>query len=140
MVNFEKEAKINILLLIGPIVLGLVAAIILPNYIACADCGGRKNLAAQAQIQVLSTALESYKRDVGTYPTTEQGLQALRVKPEGATGWDGPYLSKDISNDPWGRPYLYKFPGKTPGRFEIVSYGGDGIPGGEGYNADIFNE
>jgi general secretion pathway protein G len=73
-------------------------------------------------------------------PRTDQGLQALRIKPEGARNWDGPYLQRDIPNDPWNHPYIYRFPGKTPGKPEILSYGADGAPGGTGENADIIGE
>jgi general secretion pathway protein G len=138
-VNFEKEAKLQVIFSLAPIIVGLIAAIILlPNYIGQSDKARVR--AAHAQIQQLATALDSYKRDVGSFPSTEQGLQALRVKPQGVSGWDGPYLSKDIPNDPWGHPYIYKFPGKSPDKPEIVSYGADGAPGGEGYNADIISE
>jgi general secretion pathway protein G len=107
--------------------------------ISCGPWDGT-SVSASAQIHVLFTALDSYRLDVGTYPTSEQGLQALRLKPEGAAGWDGPYLQKDVPNDPWNNPYVYKFPSKNPGQPEIISYGADGKPGGTGENADIYNE
>ncbi len=83
------------------------------------------------------TAVGAYKLDTGTYPTTEQGLQALRVKPEGVENWEGPYLQKDVGNDPWGHPYVYRYPGEHGDEPEIVCYGADGQPGGDGINADI---
>jgi general secretion pathway protein G len=138
MVNFEKEAKIQIWMLVAPIAVSLLAAFVLPNYIGSAPRVRKK--AAEAQIAMLSRDLEAYKMDVGEYPTTEQGLQALRIKPEGAARWDGPYLHKDVPPDPWNHPYIYKFPGKIPGKPEIISYGADGKPGGEGENADIVSE
>jgi|GEM_PF-1266393 general secretion pathway protein G len=95
---------------------------------------------AKRQISQFGTALDSLKQDIGRYPSTEEGLQALRMKPEGITGWDGPYLLKDLPNDPWGHPFIYRFPGKNPRQPEIISYGADGKPGGEGQNADIFND
>jgi general secretion pathway protein G len=73
------------------------------------------------------------------YPTNEQGLNALRVKPEGVDQWNGPYLPKDVPNDPWGRAYMYKFPGEHGEEPEIESYGADGQPGGDGINADIVS-
>jgi general secretion pathway protein G len=106
----------------------------------CSGCGNARNAAAKAQISALSTALDSYKQDVGSYPSTEEGLQAFRVKPDGVVGWDGPYLQKDVPLDPWGHPYIYKFPGKIHSKPEIVSYGADGAPGGKDENADIVSE
>jgi len=93
--------------------------------------------AAKAQISSFMSALNTYKMDVGTFPSTEQGLQALRVRPSGLTQWSGPYLEKEIPPDPWGRPYIYRYPGEHGDDPEIISYGADGKPGGEGVNADI---
>lgn len=94
---------------------------------------------AKNQIAEFSTALQAYKIGVGTYPTTEQGLQALRVKPGEVQNWDGPYLMKDIPQDPWHHPYVYKYPGDHGDQPDIVSYGLDGQQGGEGLNADIVS-
>ena len=140
--DFKKDAKMQVLFATAPIwlvLIGLLAAIVLPNFIRPSDTHYGSQ-AANAQIQALSTALESYRQDVGSYPTTEQGLQALIVQPDSAIGWDGPYLRKDIPNDPWGHPYIYRFPGKNPRQPEIISYGADGKPGGEGIDADIVSE
>ncbi len=93
--------------------------------------------AAKAQISSFMSALNTYKMDVGTFPSTEQGLQALRTRPSGLTQWSGPYLEKDIPLDPWGRPYVYRYPGEHGDDPEVISYGADGQPGGEGVNADI---
>ncbi len=91
---------------------------------------------AKAQIAAFETALAAYKLDVGTFPTTEQGLQALRQRPPGVENWDGPYLPKDIPLDPWGHLYAYRSPSEH-GDYEIICYGADGHEGGEGPNADI---
>jgi general secretion pathway protein G len=117
--------------------LALIAASFLAGFLtpSCYICG-----AARGRIEMFVVALERYKHDVGSYPTTEQGLQALRFKPDGVDRWNGPYLEGDIPNDPWGHPYIYKFPGKTPSKPEIISYGADGVPGGRGANADIVSE
>ena len=96
-------------------------------------------MAARAQINSFMTALGSYKLDTGTFPTTEQGLQALRVKPENMTQWAGPYLPQDAPMDPWAHPYLYKFPGDHGDEPDLISLGADGEPGGEGNNADIVS-
>ena len=95
--------------------------------------------AAKAQIGSFMSALDTFKMDVGIFPTTEQGLQVLRTRPADATQWSGPYLAKDIPLDPWGRPYVYHYPGQHSEDPEIISYGADGQPGGEGINADIVS-
>ncbi|HLG99962.1 MAG TPA: type II secretion system major pseudopilin GspG [Bryobacteraceae bacterium] len=118
-------------------IIALFAALVLPKMIGQADRARRT--AARAQINAYMTALGSYKLDTGVYPTTEQGLQALRVKPEDVSNWQGPYLQKDIENDPWGHPYIYKYPGEHGDDPDILSYGLDGAPGGDGNNADIVS-
>jgi general secretion pathway protein G len=95
--------------------------------------------AAKAQIGSFMSALDTYKMDVGSFPTSEQGLTALRSRPASAPQWGGPYLAKEVPMDPWGRPYMYRFPGQQSEDPEIISYGADGQPGGEGINADIVS-
>jgi general secretion pathway protein G len=97
-----------------------------------------KQKAAKAQISLFETALGTYRLDMGHYPTTDKGLTAMRIKPEGEETWDGPYLPKEVPLDPWGNPYEYKAPGPQ-GDFEIISYGADGEPGGDDKNMDIYN-
>jgi len=94
---------------------------------------------AKHQIAEFETAADAYKIDVGTYPTSEQGLQALRVKPGDVQNWDHPYLSKDIPLDPWHHPYIYKYPGEHGEEPDIISLGRDGQQGGEGLDADIVS-
>ena len=118
-------------------IIALFAALVAPRMMGKADAARRT--AAHAQINSFMTALGSYKLDTGTYPTTEQGLQALRVKPEGVNNWQGPYLPQDIPNDPWGHAYLYKFPGDHGDEPDVTSYGQDGQPGGDGNSADIVS-
>jgi general secretion pathway protein G len=96
-----------------------------------------KVVAAKAQIASFSQALGLYKLDVGTYPSTALGLNALRAKPDNVANWTGPFLPKDVPLDPWGRPYLYKYPGEHGDDPDIISLGADGEPNGEGINADI---
>jgi general secretion pathway protein G len=96
-----------------------------------------KRTAARTQISGFMTALGTYKLDTGTYPTTEQGLKALREKPEGVNGWEGPYLQKEVPKDPWKNDYVYKYPGDHGDEPDVISYGLDGKPGGEGNDADI---
>jgi general secretion pathway protein G len=77
--------------------------------------------------------------DTGLFPSNEQGLQALRMKPANLNLWNGPYLPQEIPLDPWGRPYLYKYPGDHGDEPDVISYGADGQAGGEGINADIVS-
>jgi general secretion pathway protein G len=99
--------------------------------------GTQKTKIAQVQIQELDKNLNIFKLDVGRYPTTAEGLQALVTKPASASGWNGPYMSS-IPLDPWNNPYRYASPGPNGG-VEILSLGGDNNPGGEGENADVRN-
>ncbi|HDS16240.1 MAG TPA: type II secretion system protein GspG [Proteobacteria bacterium] len=121
-------------LLIVMVIIGLLASLVAPNMFK--KVGGAKRKTARAQIELLGTALDSYRLDNDVYPSSEQGLQALRTQPDGAKNWDGPYLPKDIPKDPWGNDYVYKSPGDH-GDYDLSSYGVDGQPGGEGDNADI---
>jgi len=118
-------------------IIGLFTAIVGTSVISKVDPA--KVTAARTQIHSFQLALDSYKLDVGRYPTTEQGLQALRVQPENAAGWKSSYLKQEIPLDPWGRPYLYKFPGDHGDEPDLVSLGADGQPGGEGNHADIVS-
>ncbi len=118
-------------------IIALFAALVGPKLFGNVDKA--KRTAAVDQINTFMTALGNYKLDTGVFPTTEQGLQALRVKPENQPQWAGPYLTKDIPMDPWGRPYLYKYPGEHGDEPDIISLGADGQPGGEGNNADVLS-
>ena len=118
-------------------IIALFAALVLPRMLGQADRA--RKTAARAQINAYMTAVGSYKLDTGIFPTTEQGLQALRVKPEAVTTWQGPYLQRDVENDPWGHPYIYHYPGDHGDEPDIISYGADGQPGGDGINADILS-
>jgi general secretion pathway protein G len=132
----NKRGFTLIELLIVMIILGLLAALVAPRMFG--KVGTSKQKAAQSQIALFETALGTYRLDVGRFPTTEQGLNALRMKPEGIDNWDGPYLPKEIPSDPWGNPYEYRYPGEH-GDFDIISFGADGQPGGEDEDTDIVN-
>jgi general secretion pathway protein G len=93
---------------------------------------------AKSQIAEFSTVLDLYRLDVGRYPTAQQGLQALRVQPEGVNNWDGPYLRGEVPMDPWGYPYVYRNPGEHDD-FDLISLGSDGEEGGEEIDADIVS-
>lgn len=99
-----------------------------------------KRAKAIADITAFEQALDAYKVDCGDYPTTDQGLAALREKPSDATTWSGPYLRKALTPDPWGNPYNYESPGThNTDSVDIWSYGKDGKEGGEGNDADLKN-
>jgi general secretion pathway protein G len=100
--------------------------------------GGAKSKTAVIQIADLDKSLDLFKLDVGRYPTNMEGLQALVTAPATAGGWNGPYLQGSLPSDPWGNPYHYANPGPNGG-VQILSYGADNAPGGEGENADIVN-
>jgi general secretion pathway protein G len=124
-------------MLVVLMIIGLFAALVAPRLFRKGDAA--RVTAARAQINSFMTALGAYKLDTGMFPTTEQGLQALRDRPTGLTQWDGPYLPQEIPVDPWARPYVYKFPGEHGDEPDIIAYGADGQPGGEGLNADIVS-
>ncbi len=121
-------------LLVVMVIIGLLAALVAPRFIRQEEKAKVK--AAQAQIELLGTALDTFRLDVGRYPTTGEGLEALRRQPSGVPKWDGPYLKKEVPMDPWGKAYIYHSPGEH-GFYDLLSYGADGVPGGEGDNRDI---
>jgi general secretion pathway protein G len=134
----RSEAGVTLIeMMVVVIIMGLFAYFVLPKFMGQADRA--KRTAARAQISAYGTALSAYKLDVGTYPTTEQGLQALRTAPEGVANWQGPYIQQDVTPDSWGHPYVYKYPGDHGDEPDLLSYGADGQPGGEGNNADIVS-
>lgn len=123
-------------LLIVMVIIGLLAALVGPKMFG--KVGKSKQKAAKTQISLFETALDAYRLDIGKYPSTDDGLQALRVKPDGLDKWDGPYLAKELPADPWGNPYEYRCPGEHE-EYDIISLGADGIPGGEGEDTDIVS-
>ncbi|HEX9052944.1 MAG TPA: type II secretion system major pseudopilin GspG [Anaeromyxobacter sp.] len=124
-------------LLVVMVIIGLLAGFVAPRYFA--QVGKSQVKVARAQIDALDKALDQFRLDVGRYPTTEEGLQALVAQPGGDASWAGPYLKKGVPADPWGRPYLYQQPGTHGGDFDLQSYGKDGRPGGTGEDADVTN-
>ena len=120
-------------LLVVMVILGMLAALVGPQIFG--KVGKGKQSAARTQIEMLGQALDSYSLDVGRYPSTSEGLNALITNP-GAQGWDGPYLKKGVPNDPWQKPYQYQSPG-SHGDYDLLSLGGDGAAGGEGENKDV---
>ena len=135
--NRRRSGVTLIEMMVVVVIIALFAALVLPRMMGQADKA--RKTAARAQINAFMTALGSYKLDTGSYPSTEQGLQALRVKPESVSSWQGPYTDKEIDNDPWGHPYIYRYPGEHGDEPDLICYGADGQPGGDGTNADIVS-
>lgn len=123
-------------LLVVMIILGLLASLVGPRLFGKVDKA--KQQTAQAQIELLSAALASFRLDIGRFPTEEEGLRSLIEKPSALQKWDGPYLMKEIPKDPWGNNYVYKIPGEH-GPYDLMSYGMDGVSGGEGNDLDIVS-
>lgn len=121
-------------LLVVMVIIGLLAALVVPRFIRQEEKA--KTKAAKAQIELLGTALDTFRLDVGRYPATQEGLDALRRKPAGVDRWDGPYLKKEVPLDPWGQSYVYHNPGEH-GSYDLLSYGADGVSGGDGDNRDV---
>jgi general secretion pathway protein G len=123
-------------LLVVLVILGLLAGYVAPKYFS--QIGKSEVKTAKAQIDALEKALDQYRIDTGHYPSTEQGLAALNAKPADEARWEGPYLRKNVPNDPWGKPYQYRSPGEH-GEMDLFSLGRDGAPGGSGDGADLGN-
>lgn len=130
----KQEGFTLVELIVVVIIIGLLSGLVLPQFIKQSEKATAK--AAKAQIELLGTALDTFRLDVSRYPTTQEGLQALTQKPGGVDRWDGPYLKKEVPSDPWGKAYVYKSPGDH-GPYDILSYGADGVPGGEGNDRDV---
>jgi general secretion pathway protein G len=126
---------LELLVVLGIIV--LLATLVAPQVLRY--LGQARTDAAKAQIGAVSTALELYALDTGTFPPQQAGLVALIQAPQGATKWKGPYLKKPEGLiDPWGQPYQYRFPGKA-GQPEVFTLGRDKGPGGTGEDQDVTN-
>jgi general secretion pathway protein G len=123
-------------LMVVVVILGLLAAFVAPRFFGKLSTAKLK--AAKVQIEMFGTALDGFRLDTGRYPTTEEGLKALREKPSGADKWEGPYLPKEIPLDPWGNAYVYRSPSEH-GDYDIISYGLDKAEGGEGENQDVVS-
>jgi general secretion pathway protein G len=122
-------------LLVVVIVLGLLVGLVGPRLFG--RVGQTKQAAAKAQIELIGAGLDQYRLDVGAYPNTSQGLDALQKNP-GTQNWNGPYLKKAAPKDPWGNAYKYRAPGQH-GEYDLWSEGADGSPGGEGENSDVVS-
>lgn len=132
----SREGFTLIELLMVMAIIGLLAALVVPKFMG--KVSKAKLDAAQAQIELLGAALDAFRLDVGRYPTTDEGLVALQIKPEGMDNWDGPYLKKKVPLDPWKHEYMYRCPGDH-GDYDIISFGADGKEGGENENQDVVS-
>lgn len=138
--NFSQNSRRSlgftlVELLVVLAILGLLAGLVGPRVLSQLD--GAKSKTAVVQIKDLEQAVELFKLDVGRFPTTAEGLDALVTNP-GATGWNGPYLRRGLPQDPWGNAYRYESPGRN-GDVDIYTLGADNSPGGSGENADLGN-
>ncbi len=134
-INHTQHGFTLLELLVVVVIIGLLAAYVGPRYFS--QLGKSEATVALAQIDAIEKALDTFRLDVGRYPTTDEGLAALIQQPASLARWNGPYLKKAVPNDPWGRPFSYRSPG-THADFEVVSYGRDGQPGGNGDAADLI--
>jgi general secretion pathway protein G len=124
-------------LMVVMIILGLLAALVVPRMFG--RIGQAKQHSAHAQIELFGTALDSFRLDVGRYPTSSEGLEALISPVSGGDMWNGPYLKKiEIPLDPWNNPYVYESPGKF-GDYDLYSLGADKTEGGEGEDEDVVS-
>ncbi|SFV70329.1 General secretion pathway protein G [hydrothermal vent metagenome] len=132
--NSSKKAFTIIELMVVITIIGILASLVAPKFMGKLETAKVKT--TKSQLEMFSTALDSFNLDTGRYPTDSEGLKVLWTKNKGIRGYDGPYLPKPAEADAWGNPYIYK---KTSDdhAFNIISYGKDGKEGGEGKNADI---
>ena len=134
--GLTRRAGVTLIeMLVVVVIIAVFAAVVGPKLLSQGDKA--RVVAARQQIEGFQLALGTYHLDTGSYPSTDQGLAALRAQPSGVEQWHGPYIAKDIPNDSWGHPFVYKYPGDHGDEPDIVSYGADGQAGGEGLNADI---
>lgn len=124
-------------LLVVLVILSLLIGLVGPQVLKYV--GESKTKTARIQIEDLGAALDLYHLEIGSYPSSQQGLQALVEKPPGVDVWKGPYLKKQlVPKDPWGRDYQYRSPGEH-GRYDLFSLGADNVEGGEDENEDIVS-
>jgi general secretion pathway protein G len=122
------------------VVITVLATLVAPNVFR--HVGSAKEATAKTQLEMLGSAIDAYRLDNDAYPSTEQGLAALRTRPAAGPAppsWRGPYLRRDVPMDPWGRPYVYRNPGvANPEGYDLLTLGRDGHEGGQGEDADVL--
>lgn len=137
-IHRSKGAGFTLLeLLVVVAIIGMLAAYVGPRYFT--QLGKSEVGVAKAQIQAFEKAVDQFRLDTGHFPTTDQGLGALVSAPAGEARWGGPYLKKTVPLDPWGQGYAYRRPGTNGRDYDIISYGQDGQPGGDGDASDLSN-
>lgn len=124
-------------LLVVILIIGLLTGIVAPRFMS--QIARSETTTAKAQIDAFDKALQSFRIDVGRYPTSGEGLKALVESPANELRWRGPYLKDTVPLDPWSRPYEYRLPSTRGKDFDLLSYGRDRAPGGTGDDADITN-
>lgn len=139
-INSEARSGFTLIeLIVVLIVIGLLAGLVAPQILG--RVSDARITTAKAQVELLGVALENYHLDNGIYPSTAQGLEALRTRPSGSPlpgNWRGPYIKKPVPLDPWGKPYIYKSPGdQDRAGFDLETLGRDGKVGGDGEDKDI---
>lgn len=142
-VLMKKRSGFTLLeLIVVIIVLGLLAGLVAPQIFG--RVSEAKTITAKTQMALIGTALDNFRLDNGSYPTTEQGLQGLRDKPlrePVPSNWKGPYLRKEVPLDPWARAYLFRSPGtRNPNGYDIMTLGRDGKAGGTGEDVDLVGQ
>ena len=135
--SLDRDSGFTLIeLLVVVIIIGLLASLVAPKFFG--KLGTSRQKTAKAQIELFGAALDEFRLDNGRYPNTEEGLSALRDKPEGLENWAGPYLPKAIPKDPWGHEYVYTSPGEHYD-YDLICYGRDGEEGGEDEDSDIVS-
>jgi general secretion pathway protein G len=124
-------------ILVVLVILGLLAGLVGPRLFSKVDSSKVKT--AETQVKMLKTSLQTFRLDMGRYPTTDEGLGSLQKRPDSADAhlWAGPYLDEALPADPWGNPYQYRLEPAAGQDFTLYSFGADGQDGGEGLAADI---
>jgi general secretion pathway protein G len=122
-------------LLVVLLIIALLAGYVGPKLFG--EVGKAKTKTAASQMKSIADALDHYRLDTGRYPSTEQGLTALVKKPAEESKWNGPYLMKDVPNDPWDKPYEYRIPGENGRDYDLLTFGLDGKAGGTGEDTDV---
>ena len=127
--EWSSEAGVTLIeLIVVLVILGMLAAVVAPKVYE--KLSTSKDKIAKIQITELEGALQLYSFDMGSFPATGAGLQALVMNPGGNESWNGPYLEKELPKDPWQRDYVYRYPG-VHGEFDLFSLGADGLEGNE---------
>ena len=126
-------------LLVVIVIISMLAAFVAPNVIR--HVGKAKRDLAKPRMAIVEDAVSRFYMDCGRYPDDSEGLEVLLVNPGNLGGWNGPYLKQSQLADPWGNPFVYVSQGTvSPGGFDLICYGADGQEGGDGENADIYND